>query len=99
MGLQKLSDQHSEPNSEAHQHRSKPLVGTGANQQAVRNWFDGVNGPNGKNLVILMQHSEQVLQVVLQLSGRTELLLVGQVMAMREQVRALLQSMDGLHPP
>lgn len=43
---------------------------TGANERAVRNWFEAKNGPAGFNLVDLMQHSDRVLEAVLLLSGR-----------------------------
>jgi len=44
---------------------------TGANERAVRNWFDAKNGPNGESLIALCRHSDQVLQAVLRMAGRT----------------------------
>lgn len=41
---------------------------TGANERAVRNWFEARNAPSGENLVILMGRSEEVLETVLQRS-------------------------------
>src|SRR5687767_9051357 len=45
---------------------------TGANERAVRNWFDGKNGPNGEFLIALCRHSDQVLETFLLLAGRTD---------------------------
>jgi hypothetical protein len=47
-----------------------------ANERAVKNWFEGRNGPNGEHLVSLMHHSTAVLETVLGLSGRHDLLQV-----------------------
>ena len=43
---------------------------TGANERAVRNWFEAKNGPTGAHLVDLMQHSDRVLETMLLLAGR-----------------------------
>ena len=44
---------------------------TGANERTVRNWFDAKNGPGGEYLVTLCRHSDEVLDTLLMLSGRT----------------------------
>ena len=44
---------------------------TGANERAVRNWFDAKNGPNGEFLIALCRHSDEVLEAVLKRAGRT----------------------------
>ena len=46
---------------------------TGANERAVKNWFNGKNGPSGENLVVLAQHSNQVLETFLLMAARGEL--------------------------
>ena len=43
---------------------------TGANERAVRNWFDAKNGPSGEFLIALCRHSDEVLATVLRLAGR-----------------------------
>src|SRR5262245_16384319 len=45
---------------------------TGANERAVRNWFEAKNGPNGEFLIALCRHSDQVLETFLLLAGRTD---------------------------
>ena len=47
---------------------------TSANERAVKNWYDGRNGPSAEFLVVLCRHSDAVLETVLALSGRDELL-------------------------
>jgi hypothetical protein len=43
---------------------------TDTNERAVRNWFEGKNGPSGKSLILLMQHSDATFSVVLELCRR-----------------------------
>jgi hypothetical protein len=52
----------------------KIVVGlTNANERAVKNWFMAKNGPTGKHLVDLIRISDEVLEAVLIMSGRHEL--------------------------
>ena len=67
---------------------------TGRNERAVRNWFDGTNGPNGENLVMLMRSSSHGVHAVLRLAGREDLARAGDLSRIREQMRALVQAMD-----
>jgi hypothetical protein len=53
----------------------KTVVGlTNANERAVKNWFTAKNGPTGRHLVDLVRTSDQVLEAVLLMSGRQELI-------------------------
>lgn len=45
---------------------------TDNNERAVRNWFEGKNGPSGESLIRLMQHSDAAFGAVLQLCGRSK---------------------------
>ncbi|MEK6255855.1 MAG: hypothetical protein N2C13_00880 [Chloroflexota bacterium] len=47
---------------------------TGAGERTVKNWFEAKNGPNGKNLIKLAQHSDEVLETILMLAGRDNIL-------------------------
>lgn len=67
-----------------------------ANERAVKNWFDAKNAPNGVYLVRLLEHSDEVLEVVLKLSGRHELLTAKKVRDARRQLRKLLLELDAL---
>src|ERR1700683_4920427 len=44
----------------------------GANERAVRNWFEAKNGPNGEHLLRLISHSDEMLDSVLAMAGKRE---------------------------
>lgn len=47
---------------------------TGAGERTVKNWFEGKNCPNGENLVELVRHSDEVLEALLLVAGREDIL-------------------------
>lgn len=47
---------------------------TGAGERTVKNWFEGKNSPNGENLVELVRHSDAILEVLLLMAGREDIL-------------------------
>ena len=63
---------------------------TGANERAVRNWFDGKNGPNGEFLIALCRHSDQVLETFLMLAGRTEHVKARKIVEAKQKLREIL---------
>lgn len=69
---------------------------TNANERAVKNWFDAKNGPNGENLIALMQHSDEILSTVLVLASRSELLVTLKVAAARSKLQEILGFLDQL---
>ncbi|WP_297510930.1 hypothetical protein [uncultured Caulobacter sp.] len=69
---------------------------TRTNPRAVRNWFAANNGPNGENLVVLARHSEEVLETVLQLAGRQDLVTARKLAGAREKLREMLEMIDDL---
>jgi hypothetical protein len=46
---------------------------TGANERTVKNWFAGKRGPRGEHLIGLIRHSNGVLESVLRLAGREQI--------------------------
>ncbi|MBI2254736.1 MAG: hypothetical protein HYU58_08970 [Proteobacteria bacterium] len=50
------------------------VTATQANERAVKNWFQARNGPSGESLVALCRHSDRVLETVLAMADRSELL-------------------------
>ncbi len=68
---------------------------TGANERAVRNWFEAKNGPSGCHLISLLQHSDPVLIAVLSLSGRSILVERVHVETICGDLRALLDRLAG----
>lgn len=69
---------------------------TRTNPRSVRNWFSANNGPNGENLVELVRHSEEVLETVLQLAGRHDLVTARKLAGAREKLREMLEMIDDL---
>ena len=75
----------------------KTIVGlTGANERAVKNWFDARNGPSGEFLIALCRHSDQVLEAVLVLAGRPELVTANNLINVKEKLREMLDLIDAL---
>jgi hypothetical protein len=70
--------------------RAKLVAGwTGANERTVKNWISARYAPSGRHLVVLAQHSDQVLNAVLSMAGRTDLLLAREVEGLRLKVLEL----------
>jgi hypothetical protein len=67
--------------------RAKLVAGwTGANERTVKNWISGRYAPCGRHLVVLAQHSDRVLNAVLLMAGRQDLLLARQIDDLRQRV-------------
>jgi hypothetical protein len=69
---------------------------TGAGERTVKNWFEGKNGPNGENLIELMRHSDHVLEAVLLISGREEILAGKLLVDARNKLVEMLEIIDQL---
>lgn len=69
---------------------------TRANHRAVKNWFDAKNGPSGENLITLLRSSDEVLETVLTLAGRAELVTARKLVGAREKLREMLAMIDQL---
>ena len=69
---------------------------TRSNERAVRNWFEGKNGPSGENLIILMRHSDLVLRTVLALADRQDLVVAVGLAGLRRQLVDAVAAIDGL---
>jgi hypothetical protein len=67
---------------------------THSNERAVRNWFDGKNGPSSDNLVVLMRHSNIVLKAVLEMADRPDLVLAVVILGLREQLVDVVAAID-----
>ena len=70
--------------------RAKLVAGwTGANERTVKNWILGRYAPCGRHLVVLAQHSDQVLNAILSMAGRQDLLLARNVEDLRQKLLEL----------
>ena len=79
--------------------RAKLVAGwTGANERTVKNWILGRYAPCGRHLVVLAQHSDQVLDAILAMADRQDLLLARKVGDLRRQVLQLAAVIGEPHP-
>jgi hypothetical protein len=62
----------------------------------VRNWFDGRNGPSGEHLVDLVRHSDEVLEALLAMCGRNELVAAHRVIDTRRELKQIIGHLDEL---
>jgi hypothetical protein len=70
--------------------RAKLVAGwTGANERTVKNWISGRYAPCGRHLVVLAQHSDEVLNAILLMADRQDLLLARRVGDLRRKVLEL----------
>ena len=69
---------------------------TRANERAVRNWFEAKNAPSGENLVILLRHSDEVLEAVLRLADRQDLVAARKLSSAREKLQEMLAMIDDI---
>jgi hypothetical protein len=69
---------------------------TGAGERAVKNWFGGKNGPNGENLVKLVRHSDEVLEALLIMADREDILAGKLLVDARDKVVEMLEIIDEL---
>jgi hypothetical protein len=69
---------------------------TGANERAVRNWFDAKNGPNGEFLIALCRHSNEVLETFLLLAGRNEHIKARKVIEAKQKLHEIVALIDEL---
>ena len=69
---------------------------TGAGERTVKNWFEGKNGPNGENLVGLVRHSDEVLEALLLMAGRENILAGKLLVDARDKLVEMLEIIDQL---
>ena len=70
----------------------------GANERAVKNWFQAKNGPSGEHLVDLVRTSDEVLEAVLIMSGRYELVVAKKLADSKQvliEMLKLIGELDG----
>ena len=79
--------------------RAKLVAGwTGANERTVKNWISGRYAPCGRHLVVLARYSDQVLNAILLMADRQNILLVREVEDLRRKVIGLAAVIGGPDP-
>lgn len=71
---------------------------TGAGERTVRNWFEGKNGPSGINLVRLVGHSDEVLEIFLLMADRGDILTAKKLVDARWVLVEMLGLVEKLLP-
>src|SRR6476620_10985361 len=75
----------------------KVLMGwTGAGERTVKNWLAGVSGPSGPHLVDLIRHSDDVLELLLILAGRQQIVAVQRLVDLRNKLAETVEQIDTL---
>lgn len=69
---------------------------TGAGERTVKNWLAGISGPSGEHLVDLIRNSDNVLRVLLTLSGRHQTGVLQNLRDLRSLLMETLEKIDHL---
>jgi len=69
---------------------------TGAGEKTVKNWFAGKNAPSGENLVMLMRHSDEILEALLSMAGREGILATKLLADARDRLAEIIAIIDEL---
>ena len=77
--------------------RIKTVAGwTGANERTVKNWLSGQYGPCGAHLGVLIQHSDEVLNAVLSMAKRHDLVFAQKLNDLEQRMLQLMSMMREL---
>ena len=79
-------------------HRAVKIImrWTGAGERTVKNWLAGVSGPNGQHLVELIRNSDEVLDVLLLMAGRHQIVAAKKLVEARNKLAEIIQQVDEL---
>lgn len=67
---------------------------TGASERTVKNWFSARCGPSGEHLVALAQHSSDVLEMFLLLSGHERRVTSAKLDVIKTRLGELIKLLD-----
>lgn len=67
---------------------------THTNERTVKNWLTAKRGPRGEHLIALIRNSDEVLDVVLRLACRDQLLAVKMLIDSRNRLAEMLAAID-----
>jgi pyocin large subunit-like protein len=79
---------------DSHQAVKVVMRWTGANERTVKNWLAGRKGPRGEHLLALIQHSNAVLEIVLRLAGREQIIAGKALFDARNVLAEMLAQID-----
>lgn len=80
--------------------RAKLIAGwTGANERTVKNWISGRYAPCGRHLVVLARHSDKVLDAMLLMADRQDLLRARDVEDLKRRILEFAALLDRSNVP
>ena len=79
---------------DSHQAVKTVMRWTGANERTVKNWFAARRGPRGEHLLALIRHSNRVLEIVLQLADREQIIAAKMLLDARNALAEMLARID-----
>jgi len=66
----------------------------GANERAVKNWFDAKNAPSGELVVVLCRYSDEIFLAFLRPAGRKEHVKAKRIVDATARLREVLEFLD-----
>jgi len=69
---------------------------TGASERTVKNWLSGNSGPNGQYLIDLARHSDTVLETLLILADRHQMVAMQKLFEARNRLAETVADIDEL---
>ena len=70
----------------------------GVNERAVKNWFDGKNGPSAENLLELVVHSDAALVGFLRMAGKQDAIVAIELDRVTKALEVALGEIRKLRP-
>lgn len=67
---------------------------TGANERTVKNWLTAREGPRGEHLICLLHYSNTVLEGVMKLAGREQVMAGKALLDARDMLASVLEKFD-----
>jgi pyocin large subunit-like protein len=78
----------------SHQAVKTVMRWTGANERTVKNWLAGKVGPRGEHLIGLLRHSNSVLEIILRLACREQIVAAKMLLDARNIIGKVIELMD-----
>lgn len=78
----------------SHQAAKAVMRWTGVNERTAKNWLAGTSGPRGEHLIDLIRHSDTVLEAILRLADREQIIAANRITGARNILMETLQQLD-----